>query len=169
MADELATPLTHKIGENEDLTDISLQYYGTTLLWTLIRDRNEPIDPRRLKPGTIITIPGDARLFWKRQIELILKNRNIFHVYFPFHGLDEKFANSPVMLPLIPSGSLFGMPLPVKVEGLCQKTTKTVDDKEIALEQKAFENDDFLFEWSADPSTVKKVGSLDANITIFRP
>ncbi len=105
MADTLETPFIQTIKGSDTLISISQQYYGTSLLWELIRDRNStpenPIDPNKLRPGDTLVIPGASQFFWQRQIELILSNRNTFHVYFPFHGRDEKFASSPVLVPLI--------------------------------------------------------------------
>lgn len=162
MADTLETPFIHTIKGSDTLISISQQYYGTSLLWELIRDRNStpenPIDPNKLRPSDTLVIPGASQFFWQRQIELILSNRNIFHVYFPFHGRDEKFASSPVLVPLIPSGSIFATELPLSIESLCRKNE--------GIAQKAFENDDFNFEWNPDPAKAKKSSDIDAKITI---
>jgi nucleoid-associated protein YgaU len=49
---------THLLVAGETLTGLAFRYYGSVARWTLIADRNDVVDVRRLEPGTLLLIPA---------------------------------------------------------------------------------------------------------------
>ena len=47
----------HIVVEGETLSSIAHQYYGDWRMWTLIAERNQIADVRKLAPGTRLIIP----------------------------------------------------------------------------------------------------------------
>jgi nucleoid-associated protein YgaU len=52
----------YRVGERETLSEISAKFLGRSSRWIEIYRLNQSIvnDPNRLKPGTILALPGDA-------------------------------------------------------------------------------------------------------------
>jgi len=159
-------PVIHTITSNDTLDGLSDHFYGTPLLGYLIkekteRDKNVTIDPRKLRPGDSLIIPGHSKdankQYWRNQVRLMFRNRKVFHVSSQFQGTDEILFQSPVLIPPMPE-SVFGYKNVFTSGGLCHKLE--------GITQKMFENDDFIFEWKQDPEKAKKASDLDAKITI---
>jgi len=167
MVDTPDSPVIHTITSNDSLAGLSDHFYGTPLLADLIQEKNEKeknikLDPKKLPQGASLRIPGTSKnpdqQYWLQQVNLIFRNRNIFHVNFQFQGIDEVLAPSPILVPLMPSESVFGTEITLSVEGLCYQLEGGT--------QKVFENDDFSFEWKQDPAKAQKPSDLNAKITI---
>ena len=48
----------HTVQSGQTLSNIAYQYYGSAAQWPKILNANPHIDPNKLKPGTILTIPN---------------------------------------------------------------------------------------------------------------
>lgn len=48
----------HVYSDHETLAGIAHRYYGDWRRWTLIAERNDIVDARRIEPGTVLLIPG---------------------------------------------------------------------------------------------------------------
>jgi len=162
MTETLKTPRIHVIQKGDTLTGIALEYYGSHLLWEIIKTKNEEggmsLDPLDLQIGRELVIPGIPQLYWQRQAELIQSNRINFQVYSPFQGSDEIFASTPYLLPPIPPGSQFTTELSLTIGDLFLESAVRV--------QHIIENDDFRFEWKPNPARAKENTRIDAKITI---
>jgi nucleoid-associated protein YgaU len=53
---------THLVREDESLQSIAQQYYGRPGVWRKIAEINGITNPRRLRPGTNLYLPGPGEL-----------------------------------------------------------------------------------------------------------
>jgi hypothetical protein len=162
MTETLKTHRIHVVQKGDTLTGIAQEYYGSPLLWEIIKTKNEErgmsLDPLYLKIGQDLVIPGIPQLYWQRQTALIKSNRVNFQVYSPFQGSDEIFASTPYLLPPIPRGSQFTTELSLTIRDLFNESADRV--------QTVIENDDFRFEWKPNPARAKVTTRISAKITI---
>jgi nucleoid-associated protein YgaU len=52
-----ATPRTYTVQPGDTLADISTLFYGAPEHWRRITTANPAVDPARLSPGTVLSIP----------------------------------------------------------------------------------------------------------------
>jgi nucleoid-associated protein YgaU len=59
QTEKIETQRFHIVGDGENLSTISLKYYGSATKWQKIRDANRSVvkDPDKIRPGTKLIIP----------------------------------------------------------------------------------------------------------------
>jgi LysM repeat protein len=155
-------PVIYTVKPGDTWTGIAQNFYGLPILWPLIQKANPsvPTDPKSLKAGTQLRIPGPPDA-WHRLAAALENNRAGYSDLTAYTGTDERMADSAFLFPPLPSGAHFSTDLTVTINHVYQNLGNGTPAFAV------IDNDDFHFTWSPDDSAkIKSPTDVAAVVTI---